>query len=179
MRKAPWMERSSNSIEFERAWGCLREDKQLVPLRSNLNPADFEEFLPLMAIAVFDLEAGTTIVRLAATRIREIFGFELTGMDFNKFGSAGADMSIDRRRGYHVFSYGRCEQMDVNFAGGIVIKCELTNLPLWSDSDERLLIVLLTPLIAPKHLHDEEGDVLVESFSAEVFIDLGGGLPVD
>ena len=83
------MNRTLESIEFEERWKQIRTTDELVPLKSDLSPKLFRNFLVSMALAEVDIINNTAIVRLAGTKIRDYVGFETTGTDFNSLSSTG------------------------------------------------------------------------------------------
>jgi hypothetical protein len=171
------MKRTSKGIEFENTWRNIRHNGKLVPLKSNLTPQHFKNFLPLMAIADVDIDNGSVVVRLAGTAIREIIGIEVTGMDFMAIHpDVDMKLGIERRKMYHDHPIGRSEMLHVNFKSEMSMDCELTILPIYGANAERMLAILLTPLGQPKLRVREAKELLSIIGTDGVSLDIGAGV---
>jgi hypothetical protein len=101
------LERSPESIEFEYLWRQLRKEGELIPAKEDLTPVLFKNLLPSMALIEDNTADNTALVRLAVTKMRDIFGREMTGLDYNKFHkNSSTEKSIKQFRGYHDHPFG-------------------------------------------------------------------------
>ncbi len=60
-------------------WEAKR-GKQALPSRADISPADFPRLLPSISLVESDKVAGCFTVRLAGTKLREVYGREITGV---------------------------------------------------------------------------------------------------
>ena len=65
-------------------WCRCASGRQL-PARGDLDPSAFRNLLPYICLIDVDFGLDDAVVRLAGTRIREIYGFELTGKSLGDF----------------------------------------------------------------------------------------------
>ncbi len=71
-----------------------------MPLRSDIRPAQIPRILPGISLIDVDVEIGRSKVRLAGTRLREIYDREITGLNIE-------DLDWGDKRDYWLASYRR------------------------------------------------------------------------
>ena len=80
-----WLERSS--------------DRDM-PSRADINPAHIPKLLPYISLVDVAAETSRCRIRLAGTRLRDVFDREITGLDF-------ADLDVGDKRDYWTAAYRR------------------------------------------------------------------------
>ena len=78
-------------------WLERQSDSQL-PMRKDFNPVDFPRLLPGISLIDVDDDISKCRVRLAGTRLRDVFDREITGMQIN-------DLDWGDRRSYWLTAY--------------------------------------------------------------------------
>ena len=64
---------------------CRCAGARHLPARGDIDPSAFRNLLPFVCLIDIDLGVNDAIVRLAGTRIRDIYGFEITGKTLGDF----------------------------------------------------------------------------------------------
>lgn len=71
-----------------------------MPERSDIHPAHFPKLLPHISLVDVDAASGTCCVRLAGTRLRDVYDREITGL-------AVAELDLGDKRDYWMAAYRR------------------------------------------------------------------------
>ena len=174
------MKRSQESCDFEGYWRSIRPNDVELPLKSSVNPARLKSLIGWLAFARVEEDRFATTVTMIGQSIRDLIGFNLTGMNFNDLDNL-PDKEAARKRhlGYHDHPFGRVEELDIRFSNDISAVCELTLFPVWGENQERILFCLLQPKNTdPRLVLDNRGFLTQGSIDA-AYIDLGNGVPAE
>ena len=110
--------------------------------------------------------------------IRDLIGFNLTGMDFNDLDlSVEPEVTRKRQLGYHDYPYGRVVGLHLRFSNDISAICELTLLPVWGKDRERVLFCLLQPPYGDQRDITDHQAHLTTGAAEFMYLDLGNGVP--
>ena len=71
-----------------------------MPVRSDINPADIPRLLPYLSLIDVDDELDRSKVRLAGTRLRDVYDREVTGLSLG-------DIDFGQKRDYWMAAYRR------------------------------------------------------------------------
>lgn len=71
-----------------------------MPARADINPAHIPRLLPFVSLVDVAADTGKCRIRLAGTRLRDVFDREITGLDF-------ADLDLGDKRDYWTAAYRR------------------------------------------------------------------------
>lgn len=64
---------------------CRCAGTRRLPARDDIDPSAFRDLLPFVCLIDIDYGLDNAVVRLAGTRIRDIYGFEITGKTLGEF----------------------------------------------------------------------------------------------
>lgn len=71
-----------------------------MPSRADINPAHIPKLLPYISLVDVVSETGRCRIRLAGTRLRDVYDREITGMDF-------AELDVGDKKDYWTAAYRR------------------------------------------------------------------------
>jgi hypothetical protein len=89
-----------------------RGEGKMMPCRADINPADIPRLLPFVSLVDVAAELGQSRVRLAGTRLRDVFDREITGACLD-------DLDLGQSRDYWLAAY-RHTALDGKPTQGIV-----------------------------------------------------------
>ncbi|MGI9385202.1 MAG: PAS domain-containing protein [Methyloligellaceae bacterium] len=64
---------------------CRCAGGRSLPARGDIDPSAFSNLLPFICLIDIDMDLDNAVVRLAGTRIKDIYGFEITGKTLGEF----------------------------------------------------------------------------------------------
>ena len=172
------MERSEDSLEFERLWRQVRREGELVPSKDQLDPKLFKSFLPSVAITEIDVEKGTFIVRLVGELVRGLMGFDSRGVDANSFLSKETlSGHLERQVAFHDHPCARLAHTAYTYEDVGATQIEQSFFPVFGGNGERLIYILIVPLnISHDNILHEKPIKRITNLREEV-IDIGAGIP--
>ena len=167
------MNRSEDSLKFESIWRSLRKEKKGLPSFAEFSPAVFKDFLPSISLTEIDPDEGTHSIRLVGDRVRQLFAEDPRGEDINHYvPDDKKDAMKARQASFHIKPVGRYGVRHAIFENNKTVAIHLTQLPMWGQNGERLLLNFWQMSDEPTAKLAQDLDQFLPDTEAEIEIDL-------
>lgn len=152
--------RSKDSLHFQELWSGFCETPNSVPTLPVDKLTTFEHLTPWIMLSALDFEARTSTVQYAGSKICDLIGTDLTGVNMasSQFMSDPLQ-SWEQRRQYYDEPCGFHEVIEAQAQSGQLHLLKITNLPYYDEHRAPCLIVLV-----------EAGDLLVTKGTSSVMV---------
>ena len=172
------MERTADSLEFEKLWRSLRLDDEGMPHQNHFDPVKFKHYLSRLMILEMDPAKNLSVIKLMGQKVRDRLGFDGRGLNFNDISTQQQDRAHkERQAAYHDHPVGRVAWIEVFAEGRQGALYETTYLPIRGKEGERLVYSLVIPVKMSIPFRVGDGPVNLFQTVSEIFLDLGHGVP--
>ncbi len=169
--------RSTDSLAFENVWTAAKSDGA-VPSRSAIELKSFAKFAPSMAIIEPNRSALSLPFRLCGSAFFDIFGFDLTGMDYLDL----VDPAIKEGAYAYVIACleqpcGLWQRTPAQVDNGELVQFEYTILPIIKNGARADHIMVYVARAPRRHDGQLPAVKRIEHSTVWAWVDLGFGTP--